>query len=188
MKVAIGVSPRNAASYDDGVERALRQSASDKHVCAIGSCGLAGPADDVQVSAFSRQVELAKELKLVLVAEASGAYDQALDIVLQAGMPPARVLLRAFDGTTEELAKWVDAGCYVSFDARAADDPVAACALAELVPSNRLLVESGAPHVQVSALAGFPARPDQVVFAADAIISLCPAPQLFMNSLDLFGL
>lgn len=187
MKVAVGVSPRNAASYDDAVEQALREASAQKAVVAIGSCGLADPADEAQSRAFSHQIALANELDMPLVVEAPGAFDAAFSLLKQHGLPQAGVLLRAQGASADELRPWIGEGCYIAFDVRVADDPLGACELAKSVPVDRLLVESGAPDTATGILAGHPARADQVVFAADVLLSLCPAAQLMDNFTSLFG-
>ena len=183
IRFALGVSSRNAASYTDDIEAAIRQTAQDKrkHVLAIGRCGLADAHDQLQASAFERQASLARELDLPLIVEGTGSLDVALDILKSEGLPARGVLLSGFADTPEELAPWCDAGAWVSFDARAADDPVAFSRLAQAMPANRLLVESGAPEYAPRLLSGYDARADQVVFAADALMG-CAGPGVFAEN------
>ena len=94
--------------------------------------------------------------------------------------------LRAFDGTAAQLEAWMQWGSYVSFDARAADDPTRFRELAGLVPPERLLLESGAPDRVASCLQGYPARADQVVFVADALAGALPVSRTGINAQLLF--
>ena len=181
MLAAVGVGPRNAAFYTDAVEESLRSAAALKHVRAIGSCGISEPADEAQVHAFRRQAALAAELGMPLVVEAHGAYEAALEMLAEWGRPVAGVLLRAFDGDSDDLRAWTGAGAFVSFDSRIADDPGTWNGLAALVPQDRILVESGAPGTRLEMLAGFPPRCDQMTFAAEAIAPLLPPDQLARN-------
>lgn len=182
IRFALGVAPENASHYTDEIDQLLRDRAADKNVFAIGSCGVHDSDSAEQADAFRRQAAVAADTGLSLVVEAAGAYAAALEVICDAGVPGEKVLLRAFDGTCDELSTWVNRGCYISFDARAANDPMRYVELARMVPEDRLLVESGAPDVLVEALSGFDARPDQVVFVADVLQGTCCAEQLAQNA------
>lgn len=186
MKVAIGVSPDHAAAYDDAVEQSIVQATSHKDVVAIGSCGMHDANDRCQMDVFERQIALAKTQELVLIVEASGAYDAAFELVAKSGIALDRVLLRAFDGSLEQLAPWVNGGCFVSFDGRMANDPAMLCSLVDALPADRVLVESGAPTAQLDLLAGEPSRTDQVVFLVDIINSRVSAEQIARNAASLY--
>ena len=188
IRFSLGVSPENASRFDDDVEKQICELASNKYVCAVGSCGLTSSGGNGELRAFERQIELARVLELPLVVSAEGAYDEALACVEAVGAPARGVLLRAFSGSADQLERWVGMDAYVSFDARAANDPARFVELANLVPKRRLLVESGAPLHAVSQLEGYPTRPDQVVFVAEALRSVCMADDLAGNYASLFGL
>jgi TatD DNase family protein len=183
MKIAVGVSPRNAQSYDDEIEQALRDaiSAAKKNAGAIGSCGIDDASDTQQVDAFARQAKLAKELELPLIVEAPGCEDRAFEIVQEHGLPFDRVLLRVGNLDKALLAPWIEAGCFLSFNAAHANDPMALYQFVEALPADRVMVESGAPQAKLEVLAGEQPRTDQVVYVADAIISLVSAAQLAEN-------
>ena len=180
MNVAVGVSPRHAHRYDDEIEQALRAaiSAAKKNAGAIGSCGIDDVSDTVQLAAFTRQVALAKELALPLIVKAPACEGRAFEIVQESDLPFDQVLLRV-DGIDEaSLSSWVEAGSYLSFNAVHANEPEALYRFVETLPADRIMVESGAPSAQLELLAGEKPRTDQVVYVADAIISLVPAAQL----------
>lgn len=181
ISFSLGVAPENASRFTSEIESSILEHAANKHVRAIGSCGLDENRDGTQLDVFKRHIALAHETALPLIIEARGAYDEALDVLLTEGVPEHGILLRGFDGTEAQLARWLERAPYVSFDVRAANDPVTFSSLARMVPETRIVVESGAPASSADALTGYPARPDQVVFAADALISICPAPQLAEN-------
>ena len=186
IHVALGVAPKNAESFTEEVARAIEETATNKYVSSIGSCGLDDPFDEMQILALKRQISLAKQLDLALVVESAGAYDELLDVLRENEALPERVLLRAFDGSAEQLGRWAQWGSYVSFDARAADDPVRFCELARMVPPDRILVESGAPARTIARLKGHPARTDQAVFVADVLMGVVPPSRIGCNAQILF--
>ncbi len=195
INVALGVAPENAQLYTDETESAIRAAFADKHVKAIGSCGLAlsgNPANEslppleLQIQVFERQIALARELGVPLIVQADGAWDVAFQTLEKAGLPEAPVILRAQGATADDVAPWIEAGSYIAFDAQAEYDPVGACKLARLVPTDRVLVESGAPENGLLGLTGSDPRCDQVVFIADVLQGVCPGPRLMENFLLAF--
>ena len=171
VRFALGVSAGNAASYDDDVEESLRRILHDRRasVLAIGRCGL-GESDDVLESRdFERQVALARAYDLPLIIGATGSWMPALKRLESIGFPGRGVLVSGFDGPRDELEAWCAAGAYVSFDARAANDSERFSEFAQLVPADRILIESGAPCWTVDELSGARPRADQVVFVAAAL-------------------
>lgn len=208
MKVIAGVEPAYAEAYDDEVDSAIRSAVKTGKVHAIGSCGL-GLAGVVQRSgtfeqnqsmesdgeirkavckdAFKRQIAIASEFDLPLIVQANGEHAEARGVLEGEGFPTGQALVRAFRGTDEELQEWVQAGSYVSFGGWSTDDPIELCHQVQLVPANRVLVESCAPEETIDLLAGLPARCDQVVFTADVIRNQINAQQLMQNASELFG-
>ena len=188
ISISIGVGPENAAKYDDNVESLMRELIPNKNVRAIGTCGLTQVGSDTEIQAFKRQIALAGEAGLPLVVKAHGALDEAFDIVSLEDRQPPRLMIRGFDGSEEQLERWICKDAYVSFDAKAADDPMRFASLARMVRTDRILIESGAPYAGVKALTGFPPRADQVVFIADALAGVCPAAQIAQNTKEFLGL
>lgn len=171
VRFALGVSARNAHSYTDDVEESIRQIVSDQRasVLAIGRCEFGESGDECERRAFERQAALAHEFGLPLIVGSPGSWMPALKLLETGGFPERGVLLSGFDGPREELEAWCAAGAYVSFDARAANDPDRFSELAQIVPADHLLVESGAPRWTLDALAGAQPRADLVVFVAAAL-------------------
>ena len=188
ISISIGVGPENATKFDDDIELLMREIIPNKNVRAIGSCGITQAGSAAEIQAFRRQIALAGEAGLPLVVEAHGAFDEALDIVNSEDREPPRLMIRGFDGSEKQLEGWIAKDAYVSFDAKAADDPVRFAGLARMVRSDRILIESGAPYAGVETLAGFPPRADQVVFVADALAGICPAAQIAQNTREFLGL
>jgi len=187
-KVAIGVDAAYANQFDDDVEAALRTAAHEGKAHAIGSCGLSDAGSNAQKDAFLRQVAIAQEFELPLIVQSNGAHAETLAILNGTDFPLGRVLVHAFNGTDDELQLWAQAGCYVSFNGARANDAEALLKQATLVSPDRVLVESGAPADALDELSGYPARCDQSVFAAAAILPHVSAEQLAANAAAFFNL
>ena len=142
----------------------------------------------MQLNAFEWQIELSKELEMPLIVDAPGTLDHAFDVLSNIGFPARGTVLRAGSATEDELAPWIQADCYISFDPSGLDDPVSFCKRASSVPVDRVLAESGAPQQHLSILKGTDPRCDQVVFVADLLQSAnIPSFALAENWLRVFA-
>ncbi len=164
---AIGRHP-NGAGDDFDAER-LRPHAADPRCVAIGETGFdyhhCSATPTQQRQAFSLQIELARELGKPLVIHTREADDDTLALLFErAG--GVRVLLHCFS-MAGRLEECLEAGWWISFAGnvtfpRAAD----LAAAAELVPPERLLVETDAPFLSPVPRRGRPNEPAGVVHTA----------------------
>jgi TatD DNase family protein len=163
---AIGRHPNSADDFD--VER-LRPFAADPRCVAIGETGFdfhhrsTEPAQ--QRRAFIDQIELARDLGKPLVIHTREADDDTLTVLREraAGL---RVVLHCFS-MADRVEECVAEGWWISF-AGNVTFPKAAdlAAAAELVPADRLLVETDAPFLSPVPRRGRPNQPAGVVHTA----------------------
>ncbi len=147
----------------------LAAFAADPRCVAIGETGLdyhhrsAGPAQ--QRRAFIEQIELARDVGKPLVIHTREADDDTLD-VLRERAGGLSVLLHCFS-MADRLAECLAEGWWISF-AGNVTFPKAAdlAAAAELVPADRLLVETDAPFLSPVPRRGRPNQPAGVVHTA----------------------
>jgi TatD DNase family protein len=163
---AIGRHPNAADDFD--VER-LRPLAADPRCVAIGETGFdfhhrsTEPAQ--QRRAFVDQIELARDLGKPLVIHTREADDDTLT-VLRERAGGVRVVLHCFS-MAGRVAECLAEGWWISF-AGNVTFPKAAdlAAAAELVPADRLLVETDAPFLTPVPRRGRPNVPAGVVHTA----------------------
>lgn len=167
----MGCHPHNAKHYDDALEAVLRERLHDARVSALGEIGLdyhydLSPRED-QREAFRRQIRLAKEAGLPVILHMREAHDDGFAILEEEGFPEAGTLLHCFNLDAAEMARWVEAGCFIAFGGpltfKRADDVREA---ARLVPVDRLLTETDAPYMTPEPLRGTTCGPEHVVFTA----------------------
>ena len=146
-----GVHPHDAADYQadrdlDGIRFEVASGA-----VAIGECGLDYHYDhsprDRQRAAFSGQLALAAELGRPVVVHTREAEDDTRAMVVEAGTAGIVGVLHCYTGSVALAEAALAVGWYVSFSGivtfkRWTDD-----ALIQLVPEDRLLVESDAPYL-----------------------------------------
>jgi len=163
---AIGRHPNSADDFD--VEL-LRPWAADPRCVAIGETGFdyhhrsTEPAQ--QRRAFIEQIELARDVAKPLVIHTREADDDTL-AVLRERADGIRVVLHCFS-MADRLAECLAEGWWISF-AGNVTFPKAAdlAAAAELVPADRLLVETDAPFLSPVPRRGRPNQPAGVLHTA----------------------
>jgi TatD DNase family protein len=163
---AIGRHPNAADAFD--VEL-LRPFAADPRCVAIGETGFdfhhrsTEPAQ--QRRAFIAQIELARDVGKPLVIHTREADDDTLT-VLRERAGDLRVVLHCFS-MADRLAECLAEGWWISFAGNVtfpkASDLAAA---AELVPADRLLVETDAPFLSPVPRRGRPNQPAGVIHTA----------------------
>ena len=175
VRIAAGVHPHNAKDWTPELEAALREHLRDRRVSAVGEIGLDYHYDlsprDVQREVFRDQIRLAKEAGLPIALHMREAHDDGFAILQEEGFPAAGTLLHCFNLDAAEVARWVEAGCYIAFGGpltfkkrrRGARAPP------RLVPADRLLTETDSPYMTPEPLRGTDCGPAHTVYTADAL-------------------
>ena len=150
VRVAVGVHPHRAASWNVEALSRLTDLARDSRVVAIGEIGLdfsgRSSPPDVQEAAFRGQLALAALLNLPVVIHVRDAGDRVRSI-LGEGLE-VRGMVHCYSDGPEELAAWLDFGVHISFAGTITypgSDRLRAAAA--LVPVDRLLAETDAPYL-----------------------------------------
>ena len=68
-----------------------------------------------QRDVFRAQIRLAKEAGLPIALHMREAHDDGFAILEEEGFPEAGTLLHCFNLDAAEVARWVEAGCYIAF-------------------------------------------------------------------------
>lgn len=171
VRIAAGVHPHNAKDYTPELAAALRDRLHDRRVSAVGEIGLDYHYDlsprEVQREVFRAQIRLAKEAGLPVCLHLREAHDDGFAILSEEGFPEAGTLLHCFNLDAAEVARWVEAGCYIAFGGpvtfKRADEVREAAAL---VPADRLLTETDSPYMTPEPLRGTDCGCAHTVFTA----------------------
>lgn len=177
VRVAVGVHPHNAKSWDADMEQLLRSLLAKPATCALGEVGLDYHYDlsprDVQRDVFRRQVAIAHECGLPLILHVRDAHEDAFAIMEEEGWPAAGTLLHCCSVGPDELARWIDRGCYVAFGGavtfKSSDDLRASSVT---VPTGRLLAETDSPYMAPVPFRGQECGPEFTVFVAEHLAKL----------------
>jgi TatD DNase family protein len=149
-------------------------------IVAVGEAGLDHFYDHspraAQADAFAAQIALAHELDLPLVIHTRDAWRNTFDI-LDAEGTPDRTIFHCFTGGPDEARACLDRGAYISFSGivtfKSATDVRSA---AELVPDDRILVETDAPYLAPAPHRGRTNEPALIVHTARFLADLRDQP------------
>lgn len=149
---AIGAHPDNANEIDDTGIATLKELSKNKKVVAIGEIGLdyywnkenAGE----QKEAFSRQIELARELSLPIIIHSRDAAKDTMDILKEQDAGKVGGVMHCFSYSTEIAREVVDMGLYIGVGGVVTfkNGKKLREALLE-VPLNKIILETDCPYL-----------------------------------------
>jgi TatD DNase family protein len=150
IRVAVGVHPHRAASWNVDALSRLTDLARDPRVVAIGEIGMdfsgRSAPPDVQEAAFRGQLALATLLGLPVVIHVRDAGERVRAILGEGVAPPG--MIHCYSEGPDELAGWLDLGLYISFAGTVTyPGSERLRAAAGRVPADRVLAETDAPYL-----------------------------------------
>ena len=117
IRMASGVHPHNAKDWERGLP-VLRELLACPATSCLGEIGLDYHYDksprDVQREVFALQLRMAHELGLPVSLHIREAHSDALEILRAEGLPAAGCILHCFNLGPDDLAPFVELGCYVA--------------------------------------------------------------------------
>ena len=175
IRVAVGVHPHRAASWDASVAAGLRDLARDERVVAIGEIGLdlsgrSAPLE-AQVRAFEGQLRLSLEVDLPVVVHLRDAGDQAREVIDR--VAGVRGMIHCFSEGPAQVAGWVARGFALSFAGTVTYPKSSAIqAAARLCPGERLLTETDSPYLAPQRHRG---RRNEPAYVAETLAAVAAA-------------
>jgi TatD DNase family protein len=147
---AVGRHPNEAHGFDDADLAELKALAAHPRCVAVGETGLdfyrEGASRADQERAFSAQIVLARETGKPLVIHTRAAEDDTL-ATLAAEADGMSVVIHCFS-MPEKLQECLDRGYMISFAGNVTYKSAADLAeAAQVVPAERLLIETDAPYL-----------------------------------------
>ena len=147
---AVGSHPDDAAQLDDRLLEIYKKLCADERVKAVGEIGLdyhyEDPTREVQLPAFRRQLELARELDLPVIVHEREAHADGMELIRQ--FPEVTGVFHCYSGAVEQARELVQRGWYIGFtgvitfkNARKAVE------VAESLPLDRILIETDCPYM-----------------------------------------
>ena len=155
---AVGIHPENCGDFVPEHMDALRQLAREPKVVAIGEIGLdyywpENPPRDFQQQVFRAQLELALELDLPVIVHDHEAHGDSLAIVKE--YPALRGVFHCYSGSVEMARELLALGWYLGFDGPVTyKNARKTVEVAEIVPLDRILIETDSPYMSPVPLRG----------------------------------
>lgn len=174
---AVGIHPHDASSMDEMMLSLLKALARKKKVMAIGEIGLDYHYDysprDVQQKVFIDQIRLAKSLKLPIIIHDREANDDMLRILKEEEAFDTGVVMHCFSGSAELARQYVKLGAYISIAGPLTfKNNRKTIEVVEVVPLDRLFVETDSPFLTPVPFRGKRNEPAYVEHVADKIAEI----------------
>jgi len=146
----VGWHPHDAKSFTDESEKLIRELSRNPKVRAIGEIGLDYYYDlserDKQRDVFTRQMELAKELKLPVVIHDRDAHSDCMEIIRK--FPEVLGEFHCYSGSAEMAKEILGMGWYLGFTgAITFKNARRALEVIEMCPEDRILIETDCPYL-----------------------------------------
>ncbi len=149
---AIGLHPDNVGALDDGVMDKMRHLLEDPKMVAVGEIGLDYhwnvEPKDVQMEAFARQIELAKEAGKPIMVHSREAANDTMQVIKDTRAYDAGGIIHCYAYSPEMAREYVKMGFYlgvggtVTFkNARKIKEVVAE------IPLESLVLETDCPYL-----------------------------------------
>lgn len=194
-----GFHPHEAKFLSDEALKALKVLAQNPKCVAIGECGLdfyyehSGKIE--QISAFRKQIALARELNLPLVIHLRDAFDDFMAILSEHKDYAHRVLMHCFSGTLSEAKALESLGCFISLSGIITfKKPGELLLVAQAVAKDRLLIETDCPYLAPHPHRGERNEPAYIAYTLKAIAQArgedekAVEKQIAHNTMNFFGL
>jgi TatD DNase family protein len=193
----VGVHPHDVARADNKTFDDLSEIARDPKVVAYGEIGLdffrnISPREK-QIEMFSRQLELAVQLKLPVIIHDRDAHEQTLRMVKASSA--RRGVFHCFSGDYSMARQCIDLGFYVSIPGVVTYDKAKTIQdVALRAPLSSLLLETDAPYLTPEPHRGKRNEPSFIINTAKKVAQIKGLPWeevadvTARNAINLFGI
>jgi TatD DNase family protein len=180
VRVAVGIHPHEAASWNEDAERRLREWAALPEVVAIGEIGLDFYREwcpfDLQRRAYAEQLRLAKELELPIIVHDRQAHEEVLGALADDELRGLTGVLHCFSGGPAEAERAMALGFCISFTGTLTYGKGKADRVLKRVPLDRVLLETDSPYMTPVPHRGARNEPAWVVHVAEALAEKTDRP------------
>lgn len=179
LRFAVGLHPLDVDQWTSETAHQITQLAeSDPRVVAIGETGLdfyKADNHEQQVTAFEAQLAIAQQLDLPVIIHCRDAATPMKELLQQFWQKHGMVkgVMHCWGGTPEETQWFLDLGFYISFSGTVTfKNAKSVQASAQMVPDDRLLVETDCPFLAPVPKRGKRNEPAYVRYVAEQVAQL----------------
>lgn len=201
LSFAVGLHPLDAhQGNSETANQILALAGSDTRVVAIGETGLdfyKAENQQQQKEVLTSHLAIAHQLDKPVIIHCRDAAASLRELLQEFWQTyaPVRGVMHCWGGTPEETQWFLDLGFYISFSGIVTFKNAAQIqASAQMVPSDRILIETDCPFLAPIPKRGKRNEPAYVRYVADCVARLREVPleilaaQTTQNACQLFGL
>lgn len=174
---AVGWHPVDAIEWRDEYLSWLKELSIHPKVVALGEMGLDYHWDtspkDIQQEVFRKQIRLAKEIQMPIIIHNREATADVIQILQEENAKEIGGIMHCYSGTVAEVQDCLDMNFYISLGGPVTfKNAKEAKEVAQIVPLDRLLVETDAPYLAPHPFRGKRNEPAHVKLVAEEIARL----------------
>ena len=148
----VGISPNDIQDYNvENLNKIEMLAKDNKKVVAIGEIGLdyywEKENKDLQNELFSKQIDIANLLELPIVIHSRDAVMDTLDMIKNKNKVIKKGIFHCCQLNPELIKEAVKQGFYISFSGNVTFKNAKAKEAIELVPLDRILIETDSPYL-----------------------------------------
>lgn len=177
----VGWHPSEAGNYTDEIEEKLIHLLQTEDIVAMGEMGLdyhwMEDPKEVQKEAFRRQIRVAKELKIPITVHNRESTEDVYQVLKEENIGDVGGIMHSFNLNKEWLGRFLDLGMHISFSGVVTfKNALEVKESAQLVPLDKMLIETDAPYLSPEPNRGKRNEPSYVRFVAEEIATLRKMP------------
>ncbi|WP_125579457.1 TatD family hydrolase [Lacticaseibacillus suibinensis] len=170
----VGWHPDDSKDYDQAAEDLLETQLALPKTVALGEIGLDYHWDnsprEIQRRVFRRQLAIARELHIPVSIHSRDAFEDTYAILKDAQLSEFGAIMHSFTGDGEWAKKFLDLGMYISYSGivsfkNAPEEHESV----QVVPADRLLVETDAPYLTPAPYRGRQNEPGYTRYVVEAV-------------------
>ena len=174
---AVGVHPEDVNSYNTEVENIIKGYLKHPKIVAVGEIGLDyywnKSQIELQKEIFEKQILIAKETGKPILVHDREAHADTLEILKKTNASEVGVVMHCFSGSPEFALECVKEGFYIALGGVVTfKNAKKAKEVAQIVPLDKLLLETDAPYMAPVPFRGKENQPAYVKFVAQEIANL----------------
>ncbi|MDA8407252.1 MAG: TatD family hydrolase [Deltaproteobacteria bacterium] len=174
---AAGFHPHNAKDVADNSLLQMEKLCENPKVVGYGEIGLdffrnRSPRD-LQLAAFSNQMELAQKIRKPIIVHLRDAYQEGLAMLEKHGPFPFGGVIHCFSGDESDARRALDLGFYISIPGTVTykkNDKLRA--IVATIPDDRILLETDCPFLSPEPLRGKDNEPSYIIHTARKVAEI----------------
>ncbi|MGO3196193.1 TatD family hydrolase [Vagococcus salmoninarum] len=173
----IGWHPTEAGSYSKAIEDKLQSQLTEPKVVALGEIGLdyywMNDPKEIQAKVFRRQIAIAREHNLPISVHTRDAIEDTYQILKEENIQNVGGIMHSFSGDVEWMKRFLDLGMHISLSGVVTFKKATEVhEVAQVVPLERLLIETDAPYLAPMPYRGKRNEPGYTRYVAEKVAEL----------------